>query len=262
MAVNRDLSAIVMDKWPGQIGSVLDGLAATGAWGIRMALETRADRVTFNDWSPEAIQLIRENVRRNGLVADVHQSDLRSSVREGRYDFVDVDPFGPPTPFLASVFDGVKGLAGVGITATDTAVLCGTYPRACEKRYGARPLRSPQGAEIGLRIMIGYCARIAEERQPRVRPILAFSAEHFLRALVMVSSGSASAPLGLVARGASAGLIPATAANHDAIGPLWLGPLRDPAGVRQRQPSRWTFLSSSKVLSLLQTEAEMTSLLL
>ena len=257
MAVNRDLSAIVLAKWPGPLGSVLDGLAATGAWGIRMALETRADRVTFNDWSPEATRLIPENIRRNGLVASAQRGDLRSFLGEGRYDFVDVDPFGPPTPFLASVFDGVKGSAGIGITATDTAVLCGTYPRACEKRYGARPLRSPQGAEIGLRIMIGYCARIAEERDLRIRPILAFSAEHFLRALVMVSSGSASAPLGLVARGASAGLIPATAANHDAIGPLWLGPLGDPAVVRELQPSGWTSVSSARLLSLLKTESEM-----
>src|SRR6266852_7263572 len=173
MTVNRDMSSIVLTKWPGPLRSVLDGLAATGAWGIRMALETRADLVMFNDWSPEATRLIRENVRRNGLVASVRRSDLRSHLAEGRYDFVDVDPFGPPTPFLASVFDGVKESAGFGITATDTAVLCGTYPRACEKRYGARPLRSPQGAEIGLRILLGYCARLANQRGLKVRPILA-----------------------------------------------------------------------------------------
>src|SRR5207244_11855225 len=106
-------------------------------------------------------------------------------------DFVDVDPVGPPTLFLAAAFDGVKGSAGIGITATDTAVLCGTYPRACEKRYGARPLRSPQGAEIGLRILLGYCDRIAQERGLRVRPLLAFPAEHLPRALVIVSSRSA-----------------------------------------------------------------------
>ena len=260
MAVNRDLSAIVLAKWPGPLGSVLDGLAATGAWGIRMALETRADRVTFNDWSPETTRLIRENVRRNGLVAKVHRSDLRSLLTEGQYDFVDVDPFGPPTPFLAAAFDGVKGSAGIGITATDTAVLCGTYPRACEKRYGARPLRSPQGAEIGLRILLGYCDRIAEERSLRIRPILAFSAEHFLRALVMVSSGSASAPLGLVARGESGDFIAATAATRDAVGPLWLGPLGDPAVVRALQPSEWTSVVSARLLSLLKVECEMSPL--
>ncbi|HYT17180.1 MAG TPA: hypothetical protein VEO18_02905 [Thermoplasmata archaeon] len=257
MAVNRDLSAIVLAKWPGPLGSVLDGLAATGAWGIRMALETRAERVTFNDWSPEATRLIRENLRRNGLVADVRRSDLRSLLGGGHYDFVDVDPFGPPTPFLAAAFDGVEGSAGIGITATDTAVLCGTYPRACEKRYGARPLRSPRGAEIGLRILLGYCHRIAEERGLRIRPILAFSAEHFLRTLVLVSSGSASAPVGHVARDGHGGLIPATARNRDAVGPLWLGPLGDAEVVRELQPSAWTSVVSARLLSLLKAECEM-----
>jgi tRNA (guanine26-N2/guanine27-N2)-dimethyltransferase len=257
MAVNRDLSAIVLAKWPGPLRSVLDGLAATGAWGIRMALETRADRVTFNDWSPEATRLIRENVRRNGLVARVHQGELRSLLDAGRYDFVDVDPFGPPTPFLAFAFDGVKGSAGIGITATDTAVLCGTYPKACQKRYGGRPLRSPQGAEIGLRILLGYCARIAEERDLWIRPILAFSAEHFLRAIVMVSSGSAPPPLGYVARGESGDIVATTAANRDAVGPLWLGPLGDSAVVRELQPSAWTAVVSARLLSLLKTECEM-----
>jgi len=257
MAVNRDLSAIVLAKWPGPLGSVLDGLAATGAWGIRMALETRADRVKFNDWSPEATRLIQENVRRNGLVAEVHRSDVRSLVGEGRYDFVDVDPFGPPTPFLASAFDGVRGSAGIGITATDTAVLCGTYPKACQKRYGARPLRSPQGAEIGLRILLGYCARLANQRGLKVRPILAFSAEHFLRALVLVSSGSARAPIGYMARGESGDLVATTAANRDAIGPLWRGPLGDAAVVRKLQPSAWTSVVSARLLSLLKTECDM-----
>src|SRR2546427_7395478 len=151
MAVNRDLSAIVLAKWPGPLGSVLDGLAATGAWGIRMALETRADRVTFNDWSPEATRLIPENIRRNGLVASAQRGDLRSFLGEGRYDFVDVDPFGPPTPFLASVFDGVKGSAGIGVTPPHPPGLCGAYPRACAERSRARPPPLPPGGGDGRR---------------------------------------------------------------------------------------------------------------
>src|SRR3989442_10910268 len=257
VAVYRDLSAIVLAKWPGPLGSVLDGLAATGAWGIRMALETRADRVTFNDWSPEATRLIPENIRRNGLVASAQRGDLRSFLGEGRYDFVDVDPFGPPTPFLASVFDGVKGSAGIGMTATDTAVLCGTYPRACEKRYGARPLGAPQGAEIGLGILLAYCHRIAQERGLRIRPILAFSAEHFLGALVMVSSGSASPPVGSVVRGGNGGLVPSTGRNRDEVGPLWLGALGDAAGASELPPSPWTSVPSARPLSLLMAEREL-----
>src|SRR2546425_1092423 len=148
MAVNRDLSAIVLAKWPGPLGSVLDGLAATGAWGIRMALETRADRVTFNDWSPEATRLIPENIRRNGLVASAQRGDLRSFLGEGRYDFVDVDPFGPPTPFLASVFDGVKGSAGIRMTPPPAALLSGPSPNGSRKRHGAPPRPSPPRAAL------------------------------------------------------------------------------------------------------------------
>lgn len=257
MAVNRDLSAIVLAKWPRRLEYVLDGLAATGVWGIRMALEAGVGRVTFNDWSPESTQLIRENVRRNGLVAEIHRGDLRSFLPDGQYDFVDVDPFGPPTPFLDARFDSVRGSTGIGITATDTAVLCGTYPKACQKRYGARPLRSPQGAEIGLRILLAYCARIASERGLHVQPMLAFSAEHFLRAILEVSAGPVPAPAGHAARAESGGIVPARPASRDPIGPLWLGPLGDPAVVKRLQPSAWTSVTSARLLSSLKTECEM-----
>src|SRR5207244_11882444 len=76
MAVNRDLSAIVLSKWPRPLGSLLDGLAATGAWGIRMALELGVRHLAFNDRSREATRLIRENLRRNGLAADAPPGDL------------------------------------------------------------------------------------------------------------------------------------------------------------------------------------------
>ncbi len=99
--------------------------------------------------------------------------------------------------------------------------------------------------------------RIAEERGLRIRPILAFSAEHFLRTLVLVSSGSASAPVGHVARDGHGGLIPATARNRDAVGPLWLGPLGDAEVVRELQPSAWTSVVSARLLSLLKAECEM-----
>lgn len=257
MAVNRDFSAIVLSKWPHPLGSVLDGLAATGAWGVRMALETGVGHVTFNDWSTYATPLIRANLRRNRIVAEVHTGPLSAILGEERYDFVDIDPFGPPTPFLRPVFERVKESFGIGITATDTAVLCGTYPKACIKRYGARPLRSAQGAEIGLRILLAYCQRLASEQGQQIRPVLAFSAEHFLRADVLVAPGSGSSPIGHVVRAGPGRLIAASGATRDAIGPLWLGPLADAAVMRRLQPSAWTSVASGRLLSVLKSEAEM-----
>jgi len=257
MAVNRDLSAIALANWPHPLGSLLDGLAATGAWGIRIALEVGAKHVAFNDRSRDATRLIRENLRRNRLAADVHTGELSSYLVERRNDFVDVDPFGPPTPFLRAAFRAAKERSGIGITATDTAVLCGTYPKACEKRYGARPLRSAQGAEIGLRILLGYCHGLAAARGRQIRPILSFSAEHFLRVHVLVESGSASDSIGHVVRVDAGRFIDASGADRGAIGPLWLGPLGDPAVVRHLQPSAWSSVASARLLSLLKSECEM-----
>ena len=257
MAVNRDLGAIVLAKWPRPLGSVLDGLAATGAWGVRMALEAGVGHLTLNDRSRESTRLIRENLRRNKLAADVHTGDLSAYVRERRYDFVDVDPFGPPTPFLGAVFDAASESSGVGITATDTAVLCGTYPNACERRYGARSLRCAQGAEIGLRILLGYCQRLASARRKQIRPILAFSAEHFLRVYVSLVRDSGSEPIGHVFRAGAGHLVSTSGATRGAVGPLWLGPLGDAAVVRRLQPSSWSSVASARLLSLLKAESEM-----
>lgn len=255
MTVNRDLGAIVLAKWPHPLGSVLDGLSATGAWGIRMGLEVGVRSLTFNDRAQVAGELIRENLRRNGLAATVRVGDLSSHLGEARYDFVDIDPFGPPTPFLEAALDAAAVPSGMGITATDTAVLCGTYPDACERRYGAHPVRCPQAAEIGLRVLLGYCASLARERGKSIRPLLAFSAEHFLRVYLTVARGSDSAPLGVVVRRGPGEFVPAAAANQRGIGPLWLGPLGEPQVVGRLAPSSWTSIGAARLLSVLQDES-------
>ena len=93
MRVNRDLSAVVLAKWPRPLRSALDGLAACGAWGIRMRLETRLDRVAFNDRSDIAARLIRENLRRNRIDGEVTSLDFVSHIQSGP---VSVSP--RPTP--------------------------------------------------------------------------------------------------------------------------------------------------------------------
>src|SRR5439155_281654 len=115
--------------------TVLDGLAATGAWGIRMQLEAGPYEITFNDRSTLAVRLIRENLRRNWTRGDVVNGELVSLLGTDQYDFVDIDPFGPPTPFLGALFEEIKNGSGLGVTATDTSVLSGTYPAACLRRY-------------------------------------------------------------------------------------------------------------------------------
>ncbi len=256
MLVNRDLSAIVLAKWPSRPRRVLDGLAATGAWGIRMGLEAGVPDLGFVDLSPDAAALIRMNLERNGLRGDVFHGDLRGHLADHPYDYVDIDPFGPPTPFLGHALHASKPPSGLGITATDTAPLCGTYPKTCQRRYVAHPLRCDQGHEIGLRILLGYVERVAEAHGKVVRPLLAFAAEHFFRLHLQVLDGLRESPPepGYFLRDREGTFHRVDPRERDAVGPLWTGELGDPDFVRSLAPSEWTSAAGGHLLDALRKE--------
>ena len=261
MAVNRDLSAIVLERWPHPLGSVLDGLAGTGAWGVRMALEASAKRMTWNDRFPSATDLIRANVHRNAVDGTVVTGDLVDRLGEGQFDFVDIDPFGSPARFLEAAFESAPIPSGLGITATDTAVLCGTYPSTCLKRYAARPSQEPQRKEIGARILLAYCAGLASSHGKAVRPVLTLAAEHFIRVVFLVEGRTDPANVGRVIRRGSGEFVRSRARSllrpGNVLGPLWLGPLQDAAIVQSAQPSEWTGVPAARLLATIQGEAEL-----
>lgn len=259
MAVNRDLSAVALAKWPGTPARVLDGLAATGAWGIRMGLEAGVPDLGFVDMSREAATVIRMNLERNGLEGEVFHGDLRSHLAQTPYDYVDIDPFGPPTPFLGHALHAAKTPSGLGITATDTAPLSGTYPKTCQRRYVAHPLGCEQGHEIGLRILLGYIARVADAHAKVIRPVLAFAVEHFFRAHLLVLDGlkDSSPALGYYLRDRDGTFQRVDPREPEAVGPLWTGPLGDAEFVRSLSPSEWTSAAGARLLDTLQREVDL-----
>lgn len=259
MVVNRDVSAVAMLRLPVPVQRALDGLAGTGAWGIRMRLEANVPEVLFSDVSPRAYELIRENLALNGLGDPVLQAPFEDAVDAHPFDFVDIDPFGTPAPFLEAALRHPRPPYGLGITATDVATLAGTYPETCLVRYGARSLRCAQGHEIGLRILLAFADGIAARFGKRVRPLLAFSAEHFLRLLALLEPREprTAPPIGHARRDPTGLLSPIQAADADAVGPLWLGPICDPAFVRRLEPTEWTRPAAAHLLDVLRAEADM-----
>ncbi len=260
MAVNRDVTVAVLSAWLPPRATVLDGLAASGVFGIRAALETEGEpNVTWNDKNPSAHALILENAQRNGVVGEVLEADLRSVLARRRFTYVDVDPFGPPVPFVdAAVQQSWRG-CGLGFTATDTAPLAGTYPSTCWRRYGARSMRTPCGPETALRIFLGYLVRAAATHERGLRVLAAFAAEHFVKAIVAVDPRASAADDGLRrlgyvrfegARFETSAMPPA--GEH--AGPLWLGALGDPAilGAIQSRPD--IGYDAARILSSLSAE--------
>ena len=226
MAGDRDLAvafarAFFSSERGGRTGWEMMG--ATGVRGLRLLKESGVFRAfTFSEANPEAAQVLRENAERFPG-ASVVEGDCRVVPPGAPFDFVDLDPYGTPAPFVRIALDSVRLGGVVAVTATDMMVLAGAQPRACLERYGARPVRGRLGPEGGLRILLAYLARDAEAIGRAIRPLLAYARDHYVRTYVEVGGRvPRNLPIGTVDprdwEGPRLG-------EHGPYGPLWLGPL-------------------------------------
>lgn len=228
MASARDLHVALWRRLA-PTGTTLDGLAASGVRGLRLMTEAGA-AIEFCDRSPAAAEAIRANLARNSLDAKVHEGDL-CKILEGReFDALDIDPFGTPAPFIPAAVRAVADGGLLGVAATDTAVLCGAQPKACERRYGARPLSGVAAKEVGMRILLGAIAREAAGEGRAVTPLLCYTEGHHLRAWVRLTLGK---PPTLCWLSHEMQLHDTNASGL--AGPLWADALGDPAALPNEQ---------------------------
>ncbi len=175
--------------------SLLDGMAATGIRGIRVAKESSVKDITMNDISKKATDLIEKNSEKNSIQADITNESFEEHLLDNRYkyDYIDIDPFGSPAPYYPIAARCVSHEGVVGVTATDTAVLCGTYPKTSLRRYSSRPKNNWCRHENGLRILIAYCAREAARHDKWVKPLLSYYEGHHFRTYLQIGDGAKKA---------------------------------------------------------------------
>lgn len=242
---------------------ILDGMAATGIRGIRIKNEvSRRFEVTLNDINPLAVKLIKKNLELNGLKARVECKNLNEILASTAYDHIDVDPFGSPVEYLDLAFQSIKRHGIIGVSTTDTSVLCGTAPKVCVRRYLARSRNNYMCHEVGLRIFLGYLARTAAKFDRAIKPLLCFYADHYFRVFVKVENGAGRADasianLGYIQVNENTGEVRTLLSQErDALGPLWLGKLfeadaLDKMGVRENFNTARRF---SKMLEIWREE--------
>jgi tRNA (guanine26-N2/guanine27-N2)-dimethyltransferase len=245
---NRDISvAIAAATRP---LTYLDVLAGTGARGVRVAKESSEEtQVTIADFSTASLAVARRNVRRNQLgkrctvVHEEANSYLTSRFeRQEKFDAIDLDPFGTPAPFVLAVMNAAADGAVVSITATDAAVLCGVYPDVSFRRYGSLAIRSEFIHETGLRILLGFAARMGGINDIGIEPVAAHSTLHYLRVFLRTRRGATRADGSMKSIGfitqcnacgervsgpASLSRCPSCDARVRSAGPLWTGKLVD-----------------------------------
>jgi tRNA (guanine26-N2/guanine27-N2)-dimethyltransferase len=176
-----------------------DAFSGVGARSIRIAKETPCiDKVILNDLNPIAIKAARESARINHVTdkclysqKDIHEFlNTRNSIKKERYVIVDLDPFGSPSQYADSLLRAVTDGGLVSVTATDTAVLFGKYPKVCFRKYYSKPINCNYSNEIAVRILISFLGLVAGRMDLSIEPIFAHSHRHYSRVYVRVRVSS------------------------------------------------------------------------
>lgn len=264
MELNRDLSVLVC-QWlinnSKKHVSILDGLAASGIRGIRFVNEVDGDfDVTINDWKPDAYNLINKNIEKLKLKnVTALNRNLNALLFENKFDYIDIDPFGSPVYFIDSAMRSICNNGIIACTATDTATLCGTYPRVCLRRYGAVPFHSIVMKEIGLRILLGFICREAGKYDRGIKPLISYSTDHYFRVYVQVVNGTNRANDSM--KNYSTVKSNENFTSKTKIGPIWIGELQNKKTVSELRTILFEKQLNTKgdiwkLLDLLEEEAD------
>jgi tRNA (guanine26-N2/guanine27-N2)-dimethyltransferase len=192
MKMNRDISLLVINSYfKDKKIKFCDPMAASGIREIRFlkTIPDKFEKLTIGDMSPTAIENIKKNFKDNKVNLDKVElvcADAINTIISQFYDFIEVDPFGSIVPFLDSALQRIKHNGILSVTATDTAALCGTYPKTCLRRYGMKVTKTLFYEEVGLRNLIAFCIREAGKFDKNLIPVVSITHNHFYKVFFKV----------------------------------------------------------------------------
>jgi tRNA (guanine26-N2/guanine27-N2)-dimethyltransferase len=239
MKLNRDISVLLLNAVENKNMRIADILAASGIRSIRFVKELNKGKINeihINDYSKESLKLINENLKLNKIknysiikknqFEKINKNNKKIKItnmdanlfllNSTGFDYIDIDPFGTPNPFLDSSVKRLSRGGLLAVTATDTAALSGTYPSACVRKYWAKPLRNEIMHEVGLRILIRKVQLIGAQYDKALVPVFSYSKEHYLRVFFKCEKGKKTVDDVLKQHG-----------MFNESGPIWLGKLWD-----------------------------------
>ena len=195
MELCRSLFSLAVGEVGGKI-NVVDAMCASGVRGLRYKLENgNVGKLALVDANRKAIACAKKNAAKNKVKCATSCGDANEFLRENAFDFVELDPFGSPQPFLR---DAARCLAAnrgghLSATATDIAVLCGAHHAACLKNYAAMPLNNEFCHENACRILAASVAREFAPLNLAATPVFTLSHRHYVKVLFRVEEGAEKA---------------------------------------------------------------------
>ena len=181
----------------------LDGLTASGLRARRWLNElpcTISSRIsaTIVDLEKEALEWAISSHKKfppSDGAGDLQalQGDLRTEVLSSGRHWIDIDPYGSPTPFIDSAMQSMARSGVMEVSATDTAALTGSSKTALMRRYGARVRTDCLAHDSGMRVMLSNISRIAARHDRTIEPLLSIWDSHHLRVSFRVMKSVSSA---------------------------------------------------------------------
>jgi tRNA (guanine26-N2/guanine27-N2)-dimethyltransferase len=238
MKFNRDITILLLKQFaPMQL---CDPLAGTGIRAIRFARELKYKAIVANDLSKASYSLIRKNMRYNKVHFELHNEDASMLLLKSKgFDYIDLDVFGSPNFVLDAAVKRISRDGILAVTATDTACLSGTFPKTCQRKYWAKPLKNELMHELGLRILIRKVQLVAAQYDKALTPIFSYFHEHYFRVFLQCHKGKSHVDALLQKHGC-----------FKEAGPLWLGQLWD-----KRLVAKMNDPEHNKFLEIIKKEA-------
>lgn len=164
------------------------------------------------------------------------------------FDYIDIDPFGCPNPFLDAACMRLARGGILAVTATDTSALCGTYPSACRRKYWSEPLHDELMHEIGLRILTRKVQLVGAQYEKALVPVFSYDRDHYMRIFFQCKKSKKDVDIIMKQHCMFTWL-------GKTSGPMWLGDLSDEALLKKMVDAK-TDVQNKKFLDILSEESK------
>ncbi|MBW2998114.1 tRNA (guanine(26)-N(2))-dimethyltransferase [Candidatus Woesearchaeota archaeon] len=261
MKLNRDLSILLINSLKEEDFQIAMPMAGSGVRGIRFIQELKQNKIrniSFNDYSKDSIDLIKDNMKLNGLkwkrlkklkLIDINEKDANEFLLESKgFNYIDIDPFGPPIQFLDAAVKRISRNGILAVTATDTSALSGTYPKACKRKYWATPKRDSIMHETGIRILARRVQLIGLSQDKALTPVFSYSKDHYMRVFFRCEKSKEKCDVIFKQQGV-----------FNEAGPMWLGQLWD-ENLCKKMKEENTDEKNQKLLNTIHEESKINKL--
>lgn len=203
MEYSRDLSILLARAFQEQAGRkliVADSLAGSGVRGLRYLNELPAKKVFLNDLNPNLKKLAGKSIKANKLsakkiiISRMDANAFLSMHKYDKFDLIDLDPFGCPTPFFDSSSRSIYPVNSLfTATATDLGALSGSFPEAGNRKYSVLTVKTPCFKELQVRALIASAVMHFSLNQLALQPIFGHASKHFVKIYCRVTAGRTKA---------------------------------------------------------------------